>query len=126
MMFKEFESLEAAMTAFLDMGRLKLPGERYFGAESGPKSSEVTVVSEGPGLAVTLKLGAQSRNLNVEFPLEVPRKTEDFQVKATGVFLDADFYVPSEVRISQLGVPEWIEQVLHVFRRDAPKFLNQE
>jgi len=55
-------------------------------------------------------------------PLEVHPEMKETHETLHGVSLDVDFSTPKEVQAAQMGLSEWIEQVMHVYRRDVPKF----
>jgi hypothetical protein len=121
--FKELSDRRSSACLLLSTGLLKLPEERVFGAEGDPVAAEVLVTFEGKGLGGTFKLASQSRQLNVELPPEFPAP-ENMKFKMDGLLLDVDLFTTTPFSISMVGVKEWIEQALHVFKRDVSKFLR--
>ena len=123
LLFKKFETLTKAASAVLGVGILNVPKERVFGAEGEPTAAEAMIGFSGKGLGGTLRIGAQTRQVNIDLPLEVSPDIKETHETSHGVSLDVDFFTPKEVQAAQMGLPEWIEQVMHVYRRDVPKFL---
>jgi hypothetical protein len=121
--FKEVSNRALSAPLLLGTGLLKLPEERVFGAEGDPVAAEVLVTFEGKGLGGTFKLASQSRQINLELPPEFP-VPENTKFKMDGLLLDVDLFTPKPIPISMVGVKEWIEQAMHVFNRDVPKFLH--
>lgn len=121
--FKKCETLSMAASALLDVGILNVPTERVFGTEGEPTTAEAMIGFQGKGMGATLRIGTQTRQVKVELPLEVSPKISETHETLYGVSLDVDFFTPTEVQAAQMGLSEWIEQVMHVYRRDVPKFL---
>jgi len=122
-LFKKFETLPLAASSVLSTGILNTPKERVFGAEGEPTAAEAMIGFTGKGLGAILRIGAQTRQVNIDLPLEVPPDVKETHETLHGVSLDVDFSTPKEVQAAQMGLSEWIEQVMHVYRRDVPKFL---
>jgi len=122
LLFKKFETLALAASSVLNTGILNAPKERAFGAEGEPLAAEAMIGFTGKGLATILRIGAQTRQVNIDLPLEVPPDVKETHQTLHGVSLDVDFSTPKEVQAAQMGLSEWIEQVIHVYRRDVPKF----
>jgi len=123
LLFKKFETLPMAASSVLGVGILSAPKERVFGAEGEPTAAEAVIGFTGKGLGATLRIGAQTRQVSIDLPPEVSPDIKETHETSHGVSLDVDFFTPKEVQAAQMGLAEWIEQVMHVYRRDVPKFL---
>lgn len=121
--FREFDSRAASVPMLLSTGLLKLPEEKVFGADNGVSSAEVAITFSGKALGGTFKLSSQTRSLNVELPPEFPAP-DNMKLRMEGLLLDVDLFTPKPVPTSMLGLSEWIEQGIHVFKRDVPKLLG--
>jgi len=123
LLFREFADQASGALAMLETGLLTLPSDRFFGAEGTPKSAEVMISVEGKGLTATFRMGVQTRQVSIDLPANAPPHLHDTHESTHGLFLDVDFFTPMEVQVTQLGMSDWIEQVMHVFKRDVPKLL---
>lgn len=122
LLFRTFDDQASSASALLDLGIISLPAEKVFGTDELPKSAEIMINLEGKGLSTTLRMGTQTRKVNIELPPEVPARIQDAHETLHGISVDVDFFTPMEVQVGQLGLSDWIEQVMHVFKRDLPKF----
>src|SRR5262249_34595716 len=122
--FAETQDKSTACQMITETKLLAMPSEQVFGA-IGLESCDLTLNLEGKALNSTIHIFSQVRDYKLVPPLEVTQ-VKAAQYKYTGVVVDLDFFTPKAVGRSQFGVDDWLDQVIHVLRRDLEKVLGNK
>lgn len=121
--FRRVADRASETSALLRTGLLKPVQPGLFGIEGEPVSMDYRARWEGKGLGVTLRLGHEDRAFTMQGPAELAgflrEKGLEEQITFAGLVLDVDFYTPTSIQVSQLGVAPWIRQHVKTLKEDA-------
>ena len=115
------ESLEQANQHLLSTGLVAPPKPPNFGVEANPRL-EAVFRWEGDSLGATVRMRAEHRTAEVEIPatFESPKIPK---IEKHLLIFDVDYYTKKVVNVGQLRASEWINNALHIIRKDSSKFL---
>ncbi len=124
LLFKEFATPDEATAALFQTGLCALPQGPIFSHKAGTPQIDFTVRMEDDVKGTMFHLAYQKREFVSYPPVEIQKRVEPLKLSFQGVLLDVDFYTTAPVQVAQFGVHEWIEQCVHLLRRDTDKLLT--
>jgi hypothetical protein len=119
---KEFTSIDDAIDVLLKGKVLSLPTGKQFGIDGQFKHPEYAIRYEGKTQGVIIRV--KSESIKYEFnppfgmPFEALKDEKHFNT------FDIDFYSTAIITRGQLNIEEWINQALHMIKRDYKPYLE--
>jgi hypothetical protein len=121
--FKVYADKESASAGVLEPKLVNLPDGPHFGLEGSFSLPELAVRWEGLAAGVTLRLRSEGRKIDFDPPMGV-RELQPYHEEKFGILYDLDYYTKGTLGTGQFRTQDWINNVLHVVRRDSRKFLG--
>ena len=130
--FRKFPSKEEASAAVLSTRMLSIPEghatppsneRRHFGVELSSLYPEYALRADGQGTGFVLRLRSEVRKIDFDPPMNMRQINALHETKA-GILFDIDYYTTAKVSIGQFRAQEWLNQAIHLVRRDSRQFLG--
>lgn len=121
---KDYPDAESAASSLLSLGNVFVPSGKHFGIAGGASHPEYKIRWEGEATGIYVQLGAFSRKLEFEAPREsklLKSLVESHHV----VSFDLDYYTRKPVEVEKLRVRDWLDNVVHLIRRDSRVFFER-
>jgi len=126
MFVKEVDEKSEAAAILLSGGLMRSPEDGRFGVkEAVPVGAEYQVRFEGAATGALLRIRTEEKKAEIKGHPSVP-EVKPFKRVATRVVLDLDYYSTVPVKRGQLDPRRWVDETLHVARRDLPRYLAGE
>jgi hypothetical protein len=120
---KDFPTKEKAAEEFLKNRIFNFPSGKYFGLNVVPLYPEYAFRLEGSAVGVTLRYKSEGRKNEFEPPFGVT-SIEPLKEERQFIVFDVDYYTTAKLLLTQLSMSEWINQALHVIKRDSNAFMK--
>jgi hypothetical protein len=122
---KDFDALKSATEAALSLGTVKLPEGKFFGQEGTPKSVDLQYRWENKSNGMTVRLRTEGVIFELSPGLALRKEVQPFKREKHRFVYDTDYYTVAAVTPSQLRIPDWVNNALHLIHRDSKLFLGE-
>jgi len=123
--WKEYADRESAAEALLTTGSLNIPEGPHFGLSAPIVDPEIAIRREDGKHGFLLRLKAETVTFDFQVPFGLAHFAKREPITIHRVHLDVDCYTQAPVERSQLYISDWIDQTLHVMKRDSQKFFGE-
>ena len=121
--FRTYPDKESASRALTETQIMQLPDGSHFGIDGQPMLPEFGVRWESETQGTTVVVRSEERGIDVERPLGVS-EIDPIHIKKFGIKADFDYFIKAPVPVEKFRLEDWINQAVHVIRRDGPLFLG--
>ena len=121
--FKSYPDEQSASADMLGAKLLNLPDGPHFGLDGSFTYPELAARWEGRAAGVTVRLRSEGRKIDFDPPHGIG-ELQSVHEEKFGLVCDLDYYTKGTVTTGQFRTQDWINQVLHLIRRDSHKFLG--
>ncbi len=122
---KECADRETAAEALLQTALLRLPPEPVFGLSAPYVEPEISIRKEDGKNGFSLRLKAETIKFELKPSFGLAKFAKPKSILTHRVHLDVDSYIQAPIEASKLYFSDWINQTLHVIKRDSRKFFGE-
>ena len=123
--FKEYVDREAAAEALLGTRMIQVPAGQHFGLSTPILEPEVSIRKEDGKNGFSLRLKAEAVKFEFEPNFGLSEFAKPQSLEKHRVHLDVDCYLQAPVAPSKFYVSDWVDQTLHVIKRDGRKVFGE-
>jgi hypothetical protein len=121
---KEYQSMDDAVKDFFSTGMVKQIVGKNFGIDGKSDSPTVTMRFEGEYLGCMTTLLARRRMTRLEVQTIGDEDFEPATKEHLELVYECDYFTKGDMTSGQLKASEWIEDAMHVIRRDSHVILG--
>ncbi len=121
---KEYKTMDDAVNDFHSTGMTKQIGGKCFGIEGKSDSPSVTIRVEGEYLGCATTLLVRRRTTRLDVQVIGDDDFEPVTKEHLELVYDCDYFTKGEMAVGQLKASQWIEDAMHVIRRDSNVILG--
>jgi hypothetical protein len=116
--------MKDAVTDFFSTGMTKKFDGKPFGIEGKVDSPSVTLRFEGNALGCTAVLQVRKRRMKLEVPFGAGEDFEPVTNEHLELVYECDYFTTTDILLGQLSTTRWINEAMHVIRRDSVLILG--